>query len=55
MMMKQNIAPFIHSQKLKQLLMTMILMMYLNQSIAQLYQAYKNVLEKVWFSLLIKP
>ena len=40
--MKQNIAHFIRSQGLKQLLMKVILVIYLNQSIARLYQTYKN-------------
>ena len=34
---------FIQSQKQKQLPMKVILMMYLNQSILQLYQTYKNL------------
>ena len=46
-MMKQNIAPFIHPKGLKQLLMRVILMMYLNQSIVILYQTYKNLLKKL--------
>ena len=33
---------FIHTQKQKQLLMKVTLIMYLNQSILQLYQIYKN-------------
>ena len=41
-MMKQNIAPFIRPQRLKQLLTRVILMMHLNQSIVQLYQTYKK-------------
>ena len=38
MMIKQNIAPFIQTQKQKQLLMKVILIMHLNQSFVQLYQ-----------------
>ena len=41
MMIKQNITPVILTQKLKQLLMKVILMMYLHQSIVLLYPAYK--------------
>ena len=33
---------FIHTQKQKQLLMKVTLIMYLNQSILQLYQIFKN-------------
>ena len=51
--MKQNTAPLIHPQRLKQLFMIVKLMMYLNQSTAQLYQANKNLLQKVQFVLLI--
>ena len=43
MMIKQNITPVILTQKLKQLLMKVILMMYLNQSIVLLYPTYKNL------------
>ena len=53
-MIKQNIAPFIRPQRLKQLLMKIILMMYLNQSIVRFYQTYKNFLGKVRFELLIQ-
>ena len=52
-MIKQNMTHFIHTRKQKQLLMKMTLMMYLNQSIQQLYQAYKNFKEKVQAGLLI--
>ena len=45
-MMKQNITPFIYPQKLKQLLMRVILTIHLNQSVVILYQTYKNLLEK---------
>ena len=51
--MKLNIASFIHPLRLKELLMRMTLMMYLNQSIVQLYQIYKSHLEKVRVGLLI--
>ena len=51
--MKQNTAPLIHPQRQKQLFMIVKLMMYLNQSTAQLYQANKNLLQKVQFVLLI--
>ena len=53
-MIKQSIAPFIRPQRLKQLLMRIILMMYLNQSIVRFYQTYKNFLGKVRFELLIQ-
>ena len=43
MMIKQNIAPFIQTQKQKHLLMKVTLMMYLNQSIVLLYQACKSL------------
>ena len=45
-MMQQNIAPFILTQKQKQLLMKATLMMYLNQSIVRLMSKYENLLEK---------
>ena len=45
--MQQNIATFVLTQKQKQLLMKMTWMMYSNQSIAQLYQTRKNLLEKL--------
>ena len=41
-MIKQNMTPFIRTQKQKQLLMKVMLVMYLNQYILQLYQTYKN-------------
>ena len=44
--MKQSIAHFIHLQKLKQLLMTGLSVMDLNQSILRLHQTYKNLLER---------
>ena len=47
MMTQQSIAPFILAQQKKQLSMKATLMIYLNQSIVQLYQTYKNPLEKV--------
>ena len=37
---------FTHTQKQKQLSMKMILMMYLNQSILQLYQIFTDLQEK---------
>ena len=42
-MMKQNVAPFIRTQKQKQSLMKATLMMYLNQYTLLLYQTYKNL------------
>ena len=43
LMIKQNMALFIYTQRQKQLLIKMTLMIYLNQSIIlQLYQTYKN-------------
>ena len=53
-MMKQNIVLFTRTQKQKQLLMKVTLMMYLKQFILQLYQKYKNLLEKVRVGLLIQ-
>ena len=42
-MIKQNMTLFIQTQKQKQLLMKgKLMMMYLNQSILQLYQIYKT-------------
>ena len=43
MVMRQNIAPFMQTQKQEQLLMKAILIMYLNQSVVQLYQTYKKL------------
>ena len=40
---KTNLTLFIHIQNQKELLMKLTLMMYLNQSILQLYQTYKNI------------
>ena len=40
-MIKQNMTHFFHTQKQKQLLIKVTLMMYSNQNILQLYQAYK--------------
>ena len=34
---------FIHTQKQKQLSMKVVLMIYLNQSMTQLYQTYKSL------------
>ena len=46
---------FIHTQMHKKLLMKVPLMiMYLNQSILQLYEAHKNFQEKVQAGLLIQ-
>ena len=45
-MMKENTALFICSQRLKQLLMRGILIIYLNQSIVRLYQTNKKYLVK---------
>ena len=53
-MIKLNIAPFIKPQKQKKLLMKVTLMVHLNQYIVQLYQTYKNHLEKVRVGLLIQ-
>ena len=41
MMIKLNMAPFIHTHKQKQLSMKVTFMIYLNQSILQLYPTYK--------------
>ena len=49
---KQNMTLFIHTQKQKQLLMKVTLMMYLNQSILRLYQTFKHFQEKVQAGLL---
>ena len=54
MMIKQNIAPFIQTQKQKHLLMKVTLMMYLNQSIVLLYQACRSLEQKVQVGLLIQ-
>ena len=45
--MKLNIAHFHVRQRLNQLLMRVILMMYLNQFVVRLYHTYKRCLEKV--------
>ena len=52
--MKQNIRPFILTQKQKRSIMKAALMRYLNQFTIRLYQTYKNILEKVRAGLLIK-
>ena len=52
--MQQDIALFFVSERQKQSLMRAILTMCLNQSVAQLYQTYKNHLEKIWSGLLIQ-
>ena len=46
-------TPFMQTQKHKQLLMNVTLMMYLNQSIPQLYQTFDSLQEKVQVRLLI--
>ena len=48
-MIEQNMTLFIHTQTMqKQLLMKVkLIIMYLNQSILQLYQIYKDFQEKV--------
>ena len=53
-MIKPDIVLLIRTQKQKQLLMKVILMMYLNHFIIRLYQIHKNLLEKVRFGLLIQ-
>ena len=53
-MIQQNTPPFILTQKQKQLLMRVTLLMYLNQSIPRLYQTYQTFLEKVQVGLLIQ-
>ena len=52
--MKENMAPFIRPERLKQLLMTVIFMLNLDQSTLPLYQTYRNLLKRVWFRLLIQ-
>ena len=47
-------ALFSQTQKHKQLLIKVTLMMYLNPSIFRLYQTYKNLLEKIRDGLLIQ-
>ena len=42
-MIKQNMTPFVRTQKQKQRLMKVTLMMYLNKSILQLYQIYEYI------------
>ena len=42
-MIRHYIAPFFQTQKQKQLLMKVTLMMYLNQSTLLLYKTYKNL------------
>ena len=53
-MIKESMTLFIHSQKQKQLLMKVTLMMYLNQSTLQLYQTYKIFRKRLrldyWYS-----
>ena len=45
--MKENMAPFIRPERLKQLLMTVIFMLNLDQSTLPLYQTYRNLLKRV--------
>ena len=46
---------FIYTHKQKQFLMKVaLIIMYLNESMLQLYQTYKNVLEKVQTELLFR-
>ena len=52
-MMKQNIALFIRILNQKDLSIKVILMMYLNQLILRLFNAYKNLFKKVCVGLLI--
>ena len=52
-MLQQNVSFFILTRDQKLLSMKATLMMYLNQSIIQLYQTYENILEKVETGLLI--
>ena len=54
MMMEQDIAHVMLIQKQKQLLMKAKLMIYLNQSIVQLIQICKNVLENIRAGSLIR-
>ena len=52
-MLQQNVSSFILTREQKRLSMKTTLMMYLNQSIIQLHQTYKNILEKVQTGLLL--
>ena len=52
-MMQQNLVPFVLTQNQEKILMKKMLIMYLNQFIMQLYQTYKNHLEKTWIGLFI--
>ena len=54
MVMHQNIASFLLTQKHEQLLMKATLIMYLNQSIVRLSQTYKNFVERVQAKVLIQ-
>ena len=47
-------ALFSQTQKQKQLLIKVTLMMYLKPSILRLYQTYKNLLEKIRDGFLIQ-
>ena len=40
---RKTIAPFVQTQKQKQLLLKITLIMYFNQYIELIYQTYKNV------------
>ena len=42
--MQKNIAPFIQTQKTKQLMKAILM----KQSIVRLYETYKNLFEKIW-------
>ena len=53
-MIKQNIPHLVQTQKQKLLLMKVILMIYFCQFVLQLYQTYKNILEKILVGLLIQ-
>ena len=52
-MMQQTMSPFILTQKQEQLFTRVTEIMYLNQSMLQLYQTYKNILKKVWVNIQI--
>ena len=52
--MQEKIELVISNQRMKELLMKMILTMYLNKSIVRLYAISKNHLEKVHTILLIQ-
>ena len=54
MIMEQNMPLFIPTQKQKQILMKVTAKIYFNQSIRQLYEIYKYILENVQVGLLIQ-